>query len=303
MNSYTLYWGPETWNQKQNDEPLFYIAGESLANINKGDEVFIVNVKNNRLFIGGRIISSGVAVDFKTASKHLNNINLIEKKQYVIADENHQDFFRANLSLDATDVRKIEIFEKKTGGIFYCKFSKTSFQQDFRPQRRISERSASKLRSLLEIKIQDSEEMNDLVVYASPVDEPPEKRVLREILARRGQPEFRNNLLDAYGKACCVTGCKVIELLEAAHIDPHSEGGNYSLQNGLLLRSDIHTLFDQYLLAFDEFKRIVVSKKLKKTEYEIFHMKRLLSPTPSIALSKEALARRYAEFLIKEQSR
>lgn len=302
MNSYTLYWEAKIWNKKQNGEPLLYFAGSSLRNINKGDEVFIINVKNNRLFIGGRIMSSGMPVDHKAASKHLNNKNLIEKKQYVIADTNHQDFFRANLSLAADDVRKIEIF-KPTGSIYYCEFSEKSFKQDFRSRRRISEKSANELRSLLEIKIQDSEEMNDLVVHASPVDEPPEKRVLREILARRGQPEFRNNLLNAYDKACCVTGCKVIELLEAAHIDPHSEGGNYSLQNGLLLRSDIHTLFDQYLLAFDEFNRIVVSKKLKKTEYEIFHMKRLLSPTPSITLSKEALARRYAEFLIKEQSR
>ena len=71
-------------------------------------------------------------------------------------------------------------------------------------------------------------------------------RIIQKIstLARRGQPRFRANLLKLYRNKCAVTNCKVIELLEAAHISPHSETGINSSENGLLLRSDIHLLYD-----------------------------------------------------------
>ncbi|MGJ0223511.1 HNH endonuclease, partial [Streptococcus pyogenes] len=66
-------------------------------------------------------------------------------------------------------------------------------------------------------------------------------RRLAEIKVRRGQAEFRQTLLAAYNRRCAVTGCAITDLLEAAHIVPHSEETNYRVTNGLLLRSDIHT--------------------------------------------------------------
>jgi putative restriction endonuclease len=50
---------------------------------------------------------------------------------------------------------------------------------------------------------------------------------------------------DAYARRCAVTGEKALPVLEAAHIRPVSEGGQHLISNGLLLRSDVHTLFDR----------------------------------------------------------
>lgn len=94
-----------------------------------------------------------------------------------------------------------------------------------------------------------------------------DERVLRAIKTRRGQPAFRSSLLEAYGGRCCVTGCDVEEVLEAAHIVPHKDSTNYEVSNGLLLRSDIHVLFDLGLICIDECYRLRVSSKLGKCEY------------------------------------
>lgn len=305
MNSYTLYWTNNTWDQYKSEQskPLLYVAGDSLSKIKKGDEIFVVTAKDHRLFIGGRLISSGVAVDRDRAIQLLDDENIIDKKQYVIADVNQRDYFRSNLSLDAGTVKRIEKIDVN-GIVKQCEFSQTSFMQDFRAMSKISEKSAKDLRQLLKLELKDLDEADDVDIRTNPADDNPEKRVLRELLARRGQPRFRNNLLEAYDATCCVTKSKVVELLEAAHIDPHSDGGDYTLENGLLLRSDIHTLFDQYLLAFDEYQRLILSKKLRNSEYKHLHQnQRLVSPRPSIVLNKDGLAKRYAEFLKREQSR
>lgn len=90
------------------------------------------------------------------------------------------------------------------------------------------------------------------------------------IKTRRGQPEFRRALLKAYDGRCCITGCNVEDVLEAAHIISHSEETNYLVMNGLLLRADIHTLFDLHLIRIDERNRIMVSVKLKESDYQKF---------------------------------
>jgi len=72
-----------------------------------------------------------------------------------------------------------------------------------------------------------------------------------DILIRRGQPLFRKRLLDVYGARCAITNCDAVEVLEAAHIKSHGEGGSMDTSNGLLLRADIHTLFDLGLISVD----------------------------------------------------
>jgi len=75
--------------------------------------------------------------------------------------------------------------------------------------------------------------------------------VERQIRQRRGQREFRDALRQRYGDQCLVTGCRVLAVLEAAHITPCREESDNRPDNGLLLRSDIHTLFDLYLLGIE----------------------------------------------------
>lgn len=78
-----------------------------------------------------------------------------------------------------------------------------------------------------------------------------DERTFSSILTRRGQKQFREKLLRAYNGQCAITGCSVESVLEAAHIVPHSEGQSYEISNGILLRADMHTLFDLFLLSVD----------------------------------------------------
>lgn len=100
-------------------------------------------------------------------------------------------------------------------------------------------------------------------------------RRLAQVKVRRGQAEFRQNLLAAYNRKCAVTGSLVVDLLEACHIVPHSEETNYRTTNGLLLRADIHTLYDLQLVSVDERLVVHVSKTLRASEYWRFDGKHL----------------------------
>jgi putative restriction endonuclease len=104
-------------------------------------------------------------------------------------------------------------------------------------------------------------------------------RVFRQIVARRGQPAFRMALLEAYQGRCAVTGCDVPVALEAAHLRPYRGPDSNAVTNGLLLRADIHTLFDLRLLAPEPSTRnIVVSKLLARTQYEALSTRELADP-------------------------
>lgn len=72
-----------------------------------------------------------------------------------------------------------------------------------------------------------------------------------QIKNRRGQPQFRSELIDRYSGRCAISGCKTIGALEAAHVIPYSETSSLSPEQGLLLRADIHTLFDLYLISIN----------------------------------------------------
>jgi hypothetical protein len=90
---------------------------------------------------------------------------------------------------------------------------------------------------------------------------------LRAIKTRKGQPAFRQALLKEYKGTCCITGCKIEAVLEAAHITPHGDETNYSVYNGLLLRADVHTLFDLGLLRFNGAGVAHVDDTLNGSEY------------------------------------
>jgi hypothetical protein len=95
------------------------------------------------------------------------------------------------------------------------------------------------------------------------------KRVTADIIRRRGQPAFRKALMDAYDGACAITGCNLLAVLEAAHVHPYKGDHTNVVSNGLLLRADIHTLFDLGLIAIESETMVVrVSPKLKGTDYE-----------------------------------
>lgn len=87
--------------------------------------------------------------------------------------------------------------------------------------------------------------------FVAPNDVDGRARVQRLIALRQGQPAFRSMLMEAYEQTCAMTGCNVIPTLEAAHILPYRGEHTNHVQNGLLLRADVHTLFDLGFLNVD----------------------------------------------------
>jgi putative restriction endonuclease len=118
----------------------------------------------------------------------------------------------------------------------------------------------------------------------------------RIIRLRRGQRPFRLALLARYGNRCVISNCRVVDILEAAHIRPYRGSGDNHASNGMLLRSDLHTLFDLDLIGIDpEEGQVSVSGKLSGTEYECFHGQRLLIEH-SLFPDRDALHARWVEF-------
>ena len=95
----------------------------------------------------------------------------------------------------------------------------------------------------------NTEERPDLSPHGHVSIVEERRRVLREIALRRGQGRFRDRLVKRYGAKCQISLCDFSGLIEAAHIRPYALSNDNSEGNGLLLRSDLHTLFDLGLLA------------------------------------------------------
>jgi putative restriction endonuclease len=84
---------------------------------------------------------------------------------------------------------------------------------------------------------------------------------------RLGQGAFRVLVTDAYERRCAVTGEKTLPVLEAAHIKPYALLGPHRVSNGILLRADLHKLFDLGYVTVTPELKFEVSPRLK-TEWE-----------------------------------
>jgi tetratricopeptide (TPR) repeat protein len=108
-------------------------------------------------------------------------------------------------------------------------------------------------------------------VFFAPRDlETARERITVSIARRQGQSQFRQCLLEAYNYCCAITQCNAREALEAAHILPYSDTVNNHPSNGLLLRADLHTLFDLNLLVIEpETMRVRLAPSLQNTDYRV----------------------------------
>lgn len=117
------------------------------------------------------------------------------------------------------------------------------------------------------------------------------QKQIATVAVRRGQSSFRLGLLAAYDGRCCITGCDLIAALEAAHITPYRGKKSNHVQNGLLLRSDIHALFDLGLIAIDDNNSVILAPSaLSSQAYNSLAGITLLEPNDYwCSPSKEAL--------------
>lgn len=108
---------------------------------------------------------------------------------------------------------------------------------------------------------------------------------------RKGQSAFRQQVLRNYNYRCSILGECIVELLEAAHIQPYVDERSNHPQNGLCLRVDLHRLFDEGLISITERYTVKVSAKLASTFYATLEGKEISLPSdPSAHPSAEALA-------------
>lgn len=121
--------------------------------------------------------------------------------------------------------------------------------------------------------------------------------ILRAIKVRRGQRTFRDKLIKRYGGRCVVSGCRVLDILEAAHISPYLGAADNHPQNGLLLRADLHTLFDLNLMAIEPASFIIkFHPKVRADGYAQFDGTTLQFDARSMPAT-EPIARRWGVFL------
>lgn len=123
------------------------------------------------------------------------------------------------------------------------------------------------------------------------------KKIQTSITRRQGQAKFRQELLAIYEGRCAISGCNVVESLEAAHIVPYAgEQTNY-VANGLLLRADLHTLFDLNLITIDpDSKTVLIAPSLQGTYCEeLAGQKIYISDSPESRPSKKALNYHYQQ--------
>ncbi|PVA05266.1 HNH endonuclease [Thalassorhabdomicrobium marinisediminis] len=137
---------------------------------------------------------------------------------------------------------------------------------------------------------EDTDALDDLIAYAGGLQDldqvDPIARALKQnedaieaalpvrkqtwIKPRHGQAEFRRQSLERHGGKCAFTGTGVEEVLEAAHVIPHTGAPEFDRpENNLLLRRDIHALFDLFLISIDPGSGIIlVSTQLEGSPYE-----------------------------------
>ena len=99
---------------------------------------------------------------------------------------------------------------------------------------------------------------------------------------RVGQGAFRVLITNAYQRRCAISGEKTLPVLDAAHIKPYAQSGPHSVTNGLLLRTDIHKLFDSGYVTVTNQHKVEISGRIKEEyengrDYYKFHGKSLMS--------------------------
>lgn len=124
-----------------------------------------------------------------------------------------------------------------------------------------------------------------------------DERYGEPVLLRRrlGQGAFRLSVTDGYGRRCAVSGEKTLPILDAAHIRAYGDGGDHDISNGLLLRTDIHRLFDLGYVTVTQRNQFAVSERLKAdfdngVHYYAMQGTEIAMPRPGFALpAPEAL--------------
>jgi hypothetical protein len=126
-----------------------------------------------------------------------------------------------------------------------------------------------------------------------PNDENKRQAYARRV--RKGQSRFRKALITFYDTQCAFTKTNEETVLEACHIISHARTGDNSLDNGLLLRSDIHVLFDEHLVTLaNDGITVCVRQDVTAPEYAKLNN--------SVAQTRPSISERYLNLIQQRNS-
>lgn len=274
--------------------------------LHPGDIVWLITMEEGRLYTIGAIEIGGV----------YSPEELIAAESAWEGDEGCYGIFadrdRACLSAQ-TDLTEL------APRLRFVSTNRDRLPDEFRPEhfqtmRRLTDESAAlieaawrqeaALRGLLEDEHQSDAELELETVAAGETDGMDADRVtvLRAIVQRRGQAEFREDLLLAYDDRCAMSDCSEVAVLEAAHIEPFAHGGSFEVTNGLLLRADLHTLFDLFLISVDPASLTnQIADAITDPSYRALHGRSLRVPDSSTEKPDQiALSEHFEEYLRRQ---
>lgn len=124
-----------------------------------------------------------------------------------------------------------------------------------------------------------------IVDLESLKDERQRTNVVR--VRRKDQRKFRDMLKEAFQGKCAITFCDVEGALEAAHIFPYRGSQTDCVWNGILLRLDLHRLFDSYLLTIDPVEGQVYLEESLMNSYGQYANKRICFPEQLVSENRK----------------
>ena len=135
----------------------------------------------------------------------------------------------------------------------------------------------------------------DLEPLFVPIENDERVMVDQQVVDRIGQGTFRARLFTAYDGRCAITDEHAAPVLDAAHIQPYLGPASNHVQNGLLMRADLHRLYDGGYLTVTPDLRLEVSRRLKdefdngKAYYEMAGRRIVIPDNPKWQPSRQAL--------------
>jgi len=207
------------------------------------------NTKLQRAILTGAILTEANLTTAKLTGANLKGAEFT-KSTIVNANFAKANFGNTDLSQTRTKLTNVSTLT----GAYYN--DETKFPEGFDP----------KIKKMIWSNYQDPQWIKDLLNNkGEPQKCPPQ---------REGQAEFKNELIQTYGYKCLISGCEIEEIIEAAHIIPYSKIESHDVANGLLLRVDLHRLFDNYLLAIHpKTREVLISEKIEKNYQDFIGIK------------------------------
>nr|WP_302850077.1 pentapeptide repeat-containing protein [Sphaerospermopsis torques-reginae] len=203
------------------------------------------NTKLQRAILTGAILTEANLTRAKLTGANLRGAELT-KSTIINANFAKANFGNTDLSQTNTKLTNVSTLN----GAYYN--DETKFPEGFDP----------KIKKMIWSNYQDPQWIKDLLNNkVEPQKYPP---------SREGQEKFKEELTKKYGHRCLISGCEIKEIIEAAHIIPYSKIESHDVANGLLLRVDLHRLFDAHLIAIHPTTReVLISEQIAKDYQDI----------------------------------